>query len=50
MGDNLQLAMEQAPRGSTLIIDGVCVGPFAMDRGLTLEGSPGATLSGGGRA
>ena len=44
--DNLQNAINAATPGSTLLVDGTCVGNFYIDSNLTLSGP--ATLDGGG--
>ena len=44
--DNLQNAINAATPGSTLLVDGTCVGNFYIDNNLTLSGP--ATLDGGG--
>jgi hypothetical protein len=44
---NLQARMDAAPAGSTLRIKGTCVGNFTLNKNLTLDGNPRATLDGG---
>ena len=44
--DNLQNAINAAPPGSTLLVDGTCTGNFYIDNNVTLSGP--ATLDGGG--
>jgi hypothetical protein len=43
---SLQAKIEAAAPGSTLLIKGVCVGTFLVDKTLTLKGNPSATLDG----
>jgi len=45
--DSLASAIALASPGDTLQISGTCVGNFVVDRNLTLQGSPTATLDGG---
>jgi hypothetical protein len=44
--DNLQTAINAAPTGSTLLVDGTCTGNFYIGKNLTLSGP--AILDGGG--
>jgi hypothetical protein len=46
--DDLQNAINSAPAGSTLLLQGTCTGNFYVDESLTLSGP--ATLDGGGIA
>jgi fibronectin-binding autotransporter adhesin len=43
---NLQTEIDSAPPGSTLLIKGICIGRFTVDKNLTLRGNPAATLDG----
>src|ERR1043165_2710393 len=43
---DLQVKIDAAPDGSTLLIKGTCVGNFFVDKNLTLKGLPAATLDG----
>jgi hypothetical protein len=47
-GDSLQKAIDQAGPGDTLAVTGRCHGTFTISKDLTLLGSNGATLDGGG--
>jgi len=47
-GVNLQTRIDSASPGSTLLIKGTCLGTFTVDKDLTLEGDPTATLDGDG--
>ena len=46
---NLQQQITNAPPGSTLLVEGHCVGRFHFAKNLTLSGNPHATLDGGGQ-
>jgi hypothetical protein len=46
--DDLAAAIGASHFGDTLVISGTCVGNFAVGKKLTLSGSPGAVLDGGG--
>jgi hypothetical protein len=43
---DLQIKINAAPAGSTLLIKGTCFGKFVVDKNLTLKGNPAATLDG----
>jgi hypothetical protein len=49
-GDDLQAAIDGAPRGGVVTVRGTCVGNFAIDRDLSVVGRGGATLDGSGLA
>ncbi|MEU6666668.1 hypothetical protein [Streptomyces sp. NPDC046727] len=44
--ENLQTAINNAPAGSTLRVSGHCVGPFTINKNLTLTGVDSAVLDG----
>ena len=46
--DNLQTKINAASPGDVLSIKGTCTGHFTVSKNLTLQGSPTATLNGGG--
>jgi DUF971 family protein len=46
--DNLQTKINAASPGDVLSIKGTCTGNFTISKNLTLQGSPSATLNGGG--
>ncbi|HEX3455314.1 MAG TPA: hypothetical protein VHS03_11850 [Gaiellaceae bacterium] len=46
--DNLQTKINGASPGDVLSIKGICTGNFTISKNLTLQGSPTATLNGGG--
>jgi hypothetical protein len=49
-GQSLQSALRLAPPGSTIIVKGICAGPFTITTdGLQLDGQATATLNGGGK-
>jgi nitrous oxidase accessory protein NosD len=43
-GTDLQTAIDAAAPGDTLIVKGMCIGTFMIDKDLTLSGAPRATL------
>src|SRR5262249_8163213 len=43
---HLQPKLDAAPAGSIVLVKGICIGPFTIDKNLTVQGSPTATLDG----